>query len=329
VTKRLRVVLRADAGLLTGTGHVMRCLSLAEELMSRGHEIFLVTAPFDVSWLEQLVVESGVSVKSCTAGDLARETILGLVPDWVVVDSYSIAAEEITALDTFVPVLAVVDGETRGVVATILLDQNLGAEERVNGPAWLAGSQFALVRDAVLDQRRTDPWRLRGTSRSVLSFMGGTDPHAASIGVAHALAESVGFDLLLIAPEPMHDRLARAGRIGTKVIAPTAGLPALLGAADLVITAAGTSAWDVCALGIPSIMVAVVDNQQQSLVKVIAGGLALGVDAVRDPNSLSALGGMVDQLLTDEDLRRSVSIASANAFDGFGKSRVADRMEAQ
>ena len=211
MTKRLRVVLRADAGLLTGTGHVMRCLSLAEELMSRGHEIFLVTAPFDVSWLEQLVVESGVSVKSCTAGDLARETILGLVPDWVVVDSYSIAAEEITALDTFVPVLAVVDGETRGVVATILLDQNLGAEERVNGPAWLAGSQFALVRDAVLDQRRTDPWRLRGTSRSVLSFMGGTDPHAASIGVAHALAESVGFDLLLIAPEPMHDRLARAG----------------------------------------------------------------------------------------------------------------------
>ncbi len=327
----MKILLRADGGAEQGTGHVMRCLTLGEELQRRGHELQLMTAEIDVDWLRQTVERSEMTVHRCAPDSLPQDEILAIAPDWVVIDSYRIPSSLVSSLDQNVPVLAVVDGDARNITATLYLDQNLGADDRLNRmpfpERFLAGSSFALVRSAILDARRDEPWRVRGARTRVLCFMGGSDPTAASVGVARSLA---GQKLLLtiIAPETEHDELRSIAQGEEwRILAPTPKLPSLFAEADIVISAAGTSAWDLCTLGIPSVLIAVVENQQPSLCAAVEHGLALGLDVVDDRSLLAGVRDEVHRLISDESLRHELSGAARRAFDGNGAARVAERME--
>jgi spore coat polysaccharide biosynthesis predicted glycosyltransferase SpsG len=327
----MRVIFRADAGVEQGTGHVMRCLTLAEELMVRGHQAILVTGGLATAWLKQAVVVSGVEVHSCELDAIPEAQIAALQPDWVVVDSYRIPMGAISALNARVPVLAIVDGDDRGIQASLYLDQNLGAEKlsRSHSDRFLSGATFALVRRAVLAERRADPATLNHPPR-LLSFMGGTDPTGASLGIARALAcRPEHFALTILAPVAQHAELhaTLADLQGVSVLAPTPHLPELLGDADVVISAAGTSAWDVCALGIPSLLIAVVENQRASLREAVQRELALGIDAANDRHELELKSGhLAAKLLGDPVLRTALSRACLDAFDGGGARRVVDAM---
>ncbi len=332
----MRVLLRADSGVVQGTGHVMRCLTLAEALMARGHAVELMTGEMEIEWLAELLRASGLAIHSCNSDEIPIPTILQMQPDWVVVDSYQIAPEAISTLNEFIPVLAVIDGDDRKIEATLYLDHNLGAETAVGsnrlGKRMMPGAGYALIRNAVLAKRRKDPWRPRSDPPAVLSFMGGTDPTGTSLRVAEALAK-VGeeFDLTIIAPTGQHDSLRALlkKRPYVQLVAPTPALPDLLGQADIVVAAAGTSAWDVCALGLPAVLVAVVDNQRASLHEATSRGLTLGIDGIEGTDDVrDQLGELAIKLLSDASTRHDLSTECLKTFDGCGKVRVVERMEA-
>ena len=329
----MKVLLRADAGIIQGTGHIMRCLTLAEALSTRGHEAELAWAGTDVPWLAQHVRDSGIRVHESMPDVLDKALIEMSAPDWVVVDSYRIPAEEISAANELTPVLAIVDGDDRGIEATLYLDHNLGARaETYRHPARvLAGADYALVRDEVLQQRRPEPWSMSGPRPTIVSFMGGTDPTAASIPVVRALiAASASTRIIVVAPQQLHKDLETilANREHSELLSPTPALPELFGLADLVVSAAGTSAWDVCALAIPAVLVGVVDNQSASITSVVETGVALAIAVSKDTNNLvTDLTPLVTTLLTDQDARVRLSQTCRRVFDGEGKSRVVKRME--
>jgi spore coat polysaccharide biosynthesis predicted glycosyltransferase SpsG len=328
----MRILLRADAGSTQGSGHVMRCLTLAEGLQSRGHRVELITAPIDLPWLAQVVAASALPVHHCEPDDLATDLIRRLEPDWVVVDSYEFAPASVSELNGSVPVLALIDGNDRGIDAELYLDHNLGAERKVRDPRrQLFGSRFALVRDEVVEQRRPTPWKFQSARPQALSVMGGSDPTHASALVSEAIGNlGSPVDLTIIAPEHDHDEVRRTFRPGytPELLAPTARLPQLLARADLVISAAGTSAWDICALGIPAVLLAVVDNQQESLDQAVSSELTLGIDAVGDPSAIvRKLTQLVAELTTNEDRRMHMSVRCRTVVDGNGKLRVSQRLE--
>jgi spore coat polysaccharide biosynthesis predicted glycosyltransferase SpsG len=265
---------------------------------------------------------------------LGESAILAEDPDWVIVDSYRIPAWQISDLNDRVPVLAIVDGDHRKIAANLYLDQNLGAEAEERPPAvadrFLSGARFALIRNSVLSQRRIDPWSLASSPAKVLAFAGGTDPTGASVGIVAALQMlPVKVDLTVVAPPELHAALSdRPRRHNMTVLSTTPDLPRLFGDADIIITGAGTSAWEVCTLGIPSVMLGVVENQRESLAQVVVGRLALGLDLTGEGSSrISECGEMVADLLRNTELRRELSENCLAVFDGMGKNRVVDRME--
>ncbi len=331
----MKIVLRADAGFEQGTGHVMRCLTLAEELVMRGHEVHLLTAPIAIPWLNAIVVESGLIVHECVANELPYETVMALDADWLVVDSYRIQAEEISRVGAKLRVLAIIDGDDRAIDATLYLDQNLGSERIPRGlntaDRYLCGADYALVRHAVLSARREFPWELLGDKPNVLCFMGGTDPTGSVVGAVRSLSQ-VGdpIALTVVAPETYHESLHRAGVAipRMRVLSPTPDLPMLLSRADVVVSAAGTSAWDICTLGVPAVLVAVVDNQRDSLREIIGRGLALGIDLIGEGDgALERTGPSVSALLRDAPLREQLSRSSLATFDGRGVTRVVVALE--
>ncbi len=332
----MRVLLRADATVDQGTGHVMRCLTLGEGLLSRGHDVALMTGGLATDWLEDYVCASGIPVLACAPDEIDAEAILAYRPDWLVVDSYRIPAASISALGGSVPVLAIVDGDYRGIEAALYLDQNLGAESLPRPEnardRFLGGAAYALVRRAVLDARRPEPWRALTSPPTVLTFMGGTDATGANLSVAESLAFiDEAYALTMVAPVDQHRSLHQllSGHPDARLMAPTPSLPTILGEADVIVSAAGTSAWDICTLGVPAVLISVVNNQHASLGEAISRGLVLGIERADPVEVVRSCGSLVASLVSDSGLRRDLSQKCLALYDGEGRRRVVEAMEAR
>lgn len=329
-------VIRADASVIQGTGHVMRCLSLAEKLLERGHQVHLLTNESNITWLETSIDNSGVKVSRVVADSFQLDALQQFSPDWAIVDSYQIAAEEISVVNSTIPVLAIIDSDSRGITATAYLDTNLFAE-KLSWPEGvterlLAGSNFSLIRNQVMNQHRFEPWKLASHPAKLLVFLGGSDPYDYSPLVAKALSSlEVDFEATFIAPERLHETVKLAlGESLSKVnlIGPTPTLAAYYRDADVVISAAGTSSWDVCTLGIPSLLLAVVDNQQFSLAQIAENGLTLTNNLTDgNPGKVRELADQIASLIGNLPLRERLSKAALKYFDGRGRDRIVDFLE--
>ncbi|MFI5710820.1 spore coat protein [Kribbella sp. NPDC051620] len=260
---------------------------------------------------------------------------LGL--DGVVFDSYDLPREVFSAVRGTVPTLAIVDGELRGADADVLVDQNLGAEsDRPVLPAGavrLAGLEYVLLRDEVLGLRPAEPPVLRaaGVPR-VFAFFGGTDAYGAGPYVVRALAATgVPFEATVVAPG---DDLA--GAIGAvqlqpgqhvQVIGPTSELAKAVVESDLVVSASGTSTWELLCLGATAGLVCVVDNQEMGYERAVATGAAAGVGTLAELKADPAKAAAVlRKLLTDPQERAQLAQAGWKLVDGQGRARVADAL---
>ena len=196
----------------------------------------------------------------------------------------------------------------------------------------LAGSRYSLVRESIRDAKRNDSWAPRSDSPRILAVMGGTDPTGMIVEVARALAQTERqFTATLICAPPWRANVDRliSGCSNIHVVEPTNDLPALLEQADLAISAAGTSSWELCTMGIPSVLIEVVDNQTASLTKLVDRGLVWGVSpsTIGLENVSHEIRDNVERLIDDGDLRRSMSEHCVADFDGGGASRVVEEME--
>ncbi len=332
----MKVLLRADASPTQGTGHVMRCLTLAEALRRAGHEVRVATNHSGVDWLENLISRQDVSVERVPQHSLSSDLIAAFRPDWLVVDSYEIDAALISQARASTKVLAIVDGDDRSIDADVYVDHNIGAEKLAwpdsVRPRLLAGSRYALIRQAVLDVRRNAPWELATDVPHVVAVMGGSDPTGMIVPVASALARaSTSLSATIVCAPAWRTRVDAivAGHTGLHVVPPTNDLPALLGTADIAVSAAGTSSWELCTLGIPSVLVEVVDNQTEGLRAMTAQGLVIGISPrlMTSTELEVSLRESLDSLCTDAGKRRELSQRCLDEFDGRGAERVVTAME--
>ncbi|WP_286329405.1 cytidylyltransferase domain-containing protein [Agromyces marinus] len=237
-----------------------------------------------------------------------------------------IPPEEIDLLAADGNVLMVVDGDVRGVRAHLYLDQNLGADRHpwpdIARDRQLLGAQYALIRRSVVEARRPRPWNWpeREAPRLVV-MLGGSDPRGLTGLVAAELAR-IDHDLRVTVVVPPGAREAVARRLGAdprfSLIETTPRLVDHLAAADLVVSAAGTTAWEICTLGLPAVLLAVVDNQRESLARASELGLCVGAD-VTERDDLGGLAESVRSLIADEPLRRRLSERCLEHFDGEGR----------
>ncbi|RBQ16498.1 spore coat protein [Spongiactinospora rosea] len=313
-----RVGVRCDAGPGVGVGHLVRCVALAEELAARGAEVVFLGDLGGLPWAAAQLERRGLPLlpaKPGAEGLGSQAACLGL--DAVVLDSYDLAPETGMALRRAgIPVLAIIDGDTRGQSADLYLDQNLGAEDRHAGLPVLAGTRYVLLRDEVRRHRSVPA----GGIPHVLCFFGGTDATGVTMGWLDALAATgVPFSATVIAPEPV----VPPPGLPISVLPPTDELPRLMAQADLVITAAGTTVWELLYLGVPTALTWVRDNQLLGYHAVTKRGLAAGLGAGNDPSSAVPA---LRELLAEPARRARYARRGRRVVDGLGRERVADAL---
>lgn len=337
-----RVGIRCDVGSTVGLGHLMRCASLAEELLARGWSVEFCSdaesVPLAVARIAELGCDSRSSLSSVPEH---LEWVATSSLDLVIIDSYVLDAQVSRVLTEVIPTLAIIDGAARGQSASLYIDQNFGAEQRpwpsadVPQPAAqrLAGTEYALIADRF---RRLRPataqhCAVNGELKVVVA-LGGTDAMELGEAVATTIGEcpihldvTVVSDRLALSPPP---NAGSSNAAAIQFVAPSLDFPRWLAAADLVVSAAGSSLWELCCLGKPVAAVAVAQNQVEAYDRLVDRGVILGLgNLTREAYSSDGVAKALTSLLGNAHLRAKLATRAFNLVDGDGRVRVVNALE--
>lgn len=271
----MRVAIRADASVTIGSGHVMRCLTLAEALRREGAEVLFLCREvpghlgevirrrgFDLAWVED---------EGEPAGRLGM-AIDGL--DLLIVDHYALDREWEQACRSATKAILVIDDlADRPHDCDLLLDQNLlpNLESRYQGLApegcrLLLGPAYALLRDEFYAAKATA--QERNQVKRLLIFFGGGDPDNLTGRALRELENlAVTADVVIGASNPHRrelEALCRENFDRWTLHVQTDRMAELMARADLALGAGGSTHWERCLLGLPALVVTVADNQVEA-----------------------------------------------------------------
>lgn len=334
---RPSLALVCDASAQTGLGHWVRSAAVADELAARGWQVTAVHAPdAEVQVLEEGSTRGWAHCVVGRAPSVLGPALDKLAPTAVLIDTYRLDGDCVSALRKPERISILVDDlNNRGFLdVDLVVNQNLGADTQnyrhVTDARLLLGPTFAMLRPQFRELRNAGLRRLENQPdkpSTIFVMMGGSDATGTLTPVLSGCAEA--FPRAHIrAVVPTHraekiDRIAPAGRIET--LAPTPHVAQEMIDADLVVTAGGTSVWELCALGRPFGIIVVADNQQDATRRLEHSGAALRLAEIPvDPHGLaSSLRASVKNKATVVDRARR----AAALVDGHGCPRVADEIE--
>ena len=363
----VRVLLRADASMHIGTGHVARCVTLASALRRRGADCRFVSRShlghrndsiraqgFQVAELPRGGQRSPTATVTahddwleCDSYSDAHQTANawpGLHADWLVVDHYALEANWERALRASADHILVIDDlADRQHVCDVLLDQNLGRQaqdyvDRVEvGCQLLLGPQFALLRQEFAREREASLQRRQSPALGrLLVTMGGVDAGNATGTILEALLtcrrlpQSLEIVVVMGSRSPALSKIQRtAARLPwrTQVLVEVSNMAELMRVSDLVIGAAGSTAWERCCLGVPSIAVSLARNQRAILRALQGAGATLALELEDLPGRPFAVAlAEALSVACDPGELRQLSACAAALVDGHGAERVADVM---
>ena len=360
----MKAVFRTDASSKIGSGHVMRCLTLASKLDASGYEIHFICREFHGHMaaaisaqdfrIHQLPGTSAASypVRGQTAHadwlgvawqeDAAQSTDvlkqIGSGINWLVIDHYAIDAGWESLLRPMVERIMVIDDlADRRHDCDLLLDQNLYQDSgkryagRVNGDCeLLLGPRYALLREEFCVQRKQLRQR-DGSIKDILVFLGGADPENATGMVLDAISgldrPDIHVDVVIGSSNPNRTSLELrcADMENVTCDCQITNMAELMNNADLAIGGGGTSTWERCAMELPALVVSLADNQQPIAEAVASTGAITYLGRSEDVAADDIRLALLELSNHPEQLLRQ-GLVSGGLVDGLGNQRIIERM---
>jgi UDP-2,4-diacetamido-2,4,6-trideoxy-beta-L-altropyranose hydrolase len=327
------IVFRVDTSAEIGSGHLMRCLALAQVLLQCGDRVtFASTHP-----LPRIGSDSSFGFwqvppdldADSDARWLATESARHHA-DWLVLDGYQFPPSYQETIRSAGHRLLCIDdhGSAGRYAANLILDQNLTANaeryrERARDSQLLLGTRFSLLREEFRGWRE---WRREFAvrARRLLVTFGGSDPVDATSRVIAALSACRDLEIVAIVgtkntasfPELPHLRVLRD----------VEDMPRWISQCDLAISAGGSTCWELALLQTPMLLLPIAENQQPIAEALASRGAAINLGWHADLSE-KTLQTTVERVLGDVDERRALGMAAGGLLDSEGAWRVAAQMK--
>lgn len=360
----MNILIRTDSSHNIGIGHVMRCLVLAETLRDQGHlvtfmcrelpgninfhieskrfslislpyneyqQALLSTYPLYQQWLGEI---RNIDLQQ-TLNHLARINPL----DWLIFDHYGLDLSWESEYRNYTKKILVIDDlADRKHDCDILLDQNYYQDPslRYHNLApdhcnTLIGPHYALIRSEFIKARKNITSRRKKVQRLMVS-LGGSDKHNGTekilIGIQHLNRDDIHTDVVLGATSPnkniIHEFCATHKNFSFHC--PATNMAKLMLNADLAIGSGGSTTWERCCLGLPSLVVNIADNQNE----IIRQGLSIGIfDYLGEIHTLQeyTVTEKLNDIIYKTDVLQAMSNNGMRLVDGLGAQRVVKQME--
>jgi UDP-2,4-diacetamido-2,4,6-trideoxy-beta-L-altropyranose hydrolase len=282
----MNITIRADADSKIGTGHVMRCIALAQACQDQGGEVTFISH-CESGALEERISKEGfkfIAVKTPHPhpDDLSMTLVylkspppftLHPSPTWLVLDGYHFTPAYQQAIrDAGIRLLVIDDmNHLPHYHADILLNQNIHAPALNyhcdQDTTLLLGTRYALLRREFLKYREFNR-QIPDRVKNILVTLGGADPNNVTLKVIEALKLLDVSDIsvrIIIGPANNHQEtlcksLASAHFEAELLINPP-NMTELMAWADMAISAGGSTCWELMFMGLPSIILVLADNQ--------------------------------------------------------------------
>lgn len=365
---RMKAAIRVDASIQIGSGHVVRCLTLARTLREAGAEVVFLCRDHPGHMADQIreqgfaieLLGGGGETTSTNETDLTHAAWLGctqqtdalqcqralaaLAPvDWLIVDHYALDARWQTILRPLVKQVMVIDDlADRDHDCDLLLDQNLGRQARdyaAHVPtdcSVLCGPHFALLRPEFAKLRAQSLLRQRTPLRQILITLGGVDQDNVTGQVLRVLKEcnlpqEIQVTVVMGRTAPHVEQVrdqAAHMPFHCEVAVAVSDMGERMMQADLAIGAAGSTTWERACLGLPSLIVVLAGNQKGIAREISRAGAALYAGDAAQEGFAAQLRDTIGQCLTQPKTMAKMSNTAARIVDGKGAVRLCQHMVA-
>lgn len=346
-TIKTHLVFRTDATIDTGLGHLMRCFGLAQCARSMGLKTsFISNIQSDSFFIEVTEKEKIALIRIPSShphpDDLrSTEKYLQKINNqnlWVVLDGYHLDETYQKRLKDMGVKIMVIDDTSHlsNYEADVILNPNLYAKSlnylALPHTLKLFGTNFLLFRNDIV-QREKSERPITDVATKILVTMGGSDPVNFTGKVVEALHLIMGYSgkiKIVLGPLNRHakdiESRVESTRLDIQLIKDPAKFAELITWADMGITAAGTSTWEMGLLGLPLITVSIAENQNKvgEVLKQHNAALHLGW---HEGITIENMADAVRHLIYDHEKRRRFSLNQRHLIDGRGASRVVNLIE--
>ncbi len=340
-----RIWIRADGNETIASGHLMRMLSVAESLRRGGADVcFILADDTSREWLDRLtggIAPFAAEVLGIAYGNAMEElprieTLLQdgkhCLPDWIMVDSYAVTDRWLEALRSMCDEATIVRGGRRPLIAymddemafdppadlVVNYDPDTGelAEFYKAAPIRLLGADYAPLRQQFVGLVPN----VRNDIHRILISTGGTDPYGMGEtleGILRRAAVDKGRIIEIVHMGPRYPRIQNVAQ--------------LLTGCDLAVSAAGTTLYELCAVGVPTLAFSMADNQVTFAGKLAKAGVIDNIGDVRDAQIRDRLpdlvGTWLQKRLEEGKEKRLAQAQRMHALtDGNGSLRIAEVM---
>lgn len=310
------MVFRADAGQQIGAGHVMRLIAIAEEAISRGIDCCFVGEIREVNWLHSYIHSVGFSQildPEAIAAVMGEDSVL-------LIDSYEISVDDPSLnSENWNCIISITDALTPEYEADLVIRPGLVDESSTHhNPSILSGPEVIPFRKAI---GRHDNFSFSSSPR-LLIFGGGTDYFGMAPRIANILQHIQDFQKANFIYHDSQEIETMDSRF--EVFPFGLELDSMIEQADIVITSASTSSFEVLARGIPTGIIRLVGNQDENFQVLDDAGLVTPVGKRDDSGVWIFFEKDLNKLICDTEYRKVLSQKNQEVFDFQGSSRILD-----
>lgn len=332
--------IRADANPKLGSGHVMRCLAIAKALRKIGEEVLFLTADHQS---EKLIKKHGFSYHCLNSSYEYLEQELPAFTEQlsmqkvqaVIVDSYFITKRYLEELRAQVKVIYLDDLNQFIYPVDVLINYNIYAKElpyALEYPKetklWL-GCEYIPLRDEFIGKSRSNTERVT----NLLITTGGADAYNMAGQLITFLREREEYNLLVlhVVAGPLNQNIDMLIELTSKyngvyLHQNVTNMAELMINCEIAVSAGGSTLYELCACGVPTISFAYADNQLQGVKEFDRQGLIPYAGDLRE-DSTSCLQRITEQitlLCQNQEIRKLHSTEMKKLVDGFGSQRIAE-----
>ncbi len=339
------LIIRADSTAKIGTGHIMRCLALAQAWQDQdGKVTFISHCESDA--LRQRLIEEGMNFINIEKshpdpGDL--EYTMRILDDisnqrqgktaWLVIDGYHFdATYQKRIKDTGYKILWIDDyGHADHYYADLVLNQNISANASLYAHCepytqLLLGTRYTLLRR---EFKQWQGWQreIPTVARKVLVTMGGSDPYNVTKKVTKALKQVniSGLEAKIVVGPANPNLQSLAQEIGDnsnlQIITNATNIPELMAWADVAVSAGGSTCWEIALMGLPNLLIILAGNQANVATGLRDHGLSINIGWYNNINTIDIAKALNDLMKSDVDRKKMLS-AGKSYVDGKGSARI-------
>ena len=339
----MHIIIRADASIQVGIGHVMRCLALAQAWQDKGGEAIFVLVNKSSALENRLILErmqiTHLSVQAGSDED-ANQTVdfaKKVASQWIAVDGYHFGKEYQKVIKKLGQKLLFLDdyGHSGHYDADLVLNQNISAyeglyESRKDYTQLFLGTEYVLLRREFWQWQN---WQrvINSKARKILVTLGGSDPDNVTLKVIQALPlASNNLEIIVVVggSNLHHEELqsvATESNLAISLQQNVCNMPELMAWADIAISAGGSTNWELAFMGLPSIVITIAENQKAIAAELDRQGVIINLGWHRNVN-VEQIGLFLGELIGDRAKREIMSNRGRELVDGNGASRVVSEM---